>query len=59
MTKHKIVKQKIPGDLLVCDDIPKVPTITMQSEAAMYTAELLEVAEQCKGRLSKIKELVE
>lgn len=31
----------------------------MQSEVAMYVTELYEVAEHCKGRLEKVKEMVE
>lgn len=55
----KIVKHEVPGEFLKCDEIPKVPTITMQSEAAKYTVELYKVASQCKDRLEKVRYIIE
>lgn len=59
ITQIKVEKQDIPSELLECDEIPMVPNITMQSEAAEYTVKLYKTAEHCKDKLKSIKEFVD
>jgi hypothetical protein len=58
ITQIKIEKQQVPNELLECSEIPKVPNITMQSEAADYMVRLYKSAEQCREKIYSIKEFI-
>lgn len=58
VTEIKYIHVAVPIDLLECDPLPKVPSVTKQSEVGVYVIKLFNVADSCNKNIKLFKEIV-